>query len=75
MKWRIRKCPQCRSYTLKSLCPKCGSNTIIPHPPRFSPDDKYVEYRIRIKYLELIEKLNKFKDYSSNHKLDNNQTT
>ncbi|HKW05117.1 MAG TPA: nucleolar RNA-binding Nop10p family protein [Nitrososphaerales archaeon] len=32
-------------------CHRCGSaNTANPHPPRFSPDDKYLRYRIREKY-------------------------
>ncbi|MGB9724876.1 MAG: RNA-protein complex protein Nop10 [Nitrososphaeria archaeon] len=41
MKSLLKKCPKCLLYTLKDLCPKCGSQTISPHPPKFSPDDKY----------------------------------
>ncbi|MEM0371093.1 MAG: RNA-protein complex protein Nop10 [Ignisphaera sp.] len=57
MKWKIRKCLNCKTYTLKDLCPKCGAKTYTPHPPRFSPEDKYVEYRIKAKYPELLKKL------------------
>jgi len=49
MKWKIRKCPKDFTYTLKDKCPICGSPTIVPHPPRFSPIDKYVKYRIELK--------------------------
>ncbi|MDK6027958.1 RNA-protein complex protein Nop10 [Ignisphaera sp. 4213-co] len=65
MKWRIKKCPKCNLYTLKDLCPKCGSKTIVPHPPRFSPEDKYVEYRLRSKYPELMSKILKKNSESS----------
>jgi H/ACA ribonucleoprotein complex subunit 3 len=46
MKWLMRKCVQCSRYTLKSICPYCGSSTRIPHPAKFSPDDKYARYRV-----------------------------
>ena len=49
MRWKIRKCPKDFTYTLKDKCPICGSPTIIPHPARFSPVDKYVKYRIELK--------------------------
>ncbi|HWQ18073.1 MAG TPA: RNA-protein complex protein Nop10 [Sulfolobales archaeon] len=50
MKYRIRKCPSCGRYTLKGKCPVCGVETVSPHPARFSPDDKYVEYRVKALY-------------------------
>lgn len=50
MKWILRKCVNCRKYTLNHIkCPYCGSQVITPHPPRFSPEDKYVEHRLRMK--------------------------
>jgi H/ACA ribonucleoprotein complex subunit 3 len=50
MVWLLRKCSNCRSYTLrKSICPHCGGAAIIPHPPKFSPDDKYLKYRMALK--------------------------
>jgi H/ACA ribonucleoprotein complex subunit 3 len=46
----MRKCKKCGRYTLsKDKCPVCGGELIVPHPPRFSPIDKYVEQRLRIK--------------------------
>jgi H/ACA ribonucleoprotein complex subunit 3 len=29
------------------LCPYCGGKVKIPHPAKFSPDDKYIKYRIK----------------------------
>ena len=50
MKHLLRKCPICLNYTLNSVCMKCKNNTIDPHPPKYSPDDKYIRYRIVEKY-------------------------
>ncbi|HYY40608.1 MAG TPA: RNA-protein complex protein Nop10 [Nitrososphaera sp.] len=50
MKHLVRKCPCCNTYTLKHQCPKCNSMTIDPHPPKYSPDDKYIRYRIADRY-------------------------
>jgi len=47
MKWLMRKCVNCPRYTLKDSCPNCGSLTRIPHPAKFSPDDKYAKYRAK----------------------------
>lgn len=44
-KMSIRKCIDCNSYTLQKKCPNCGSKTRSPHPAKFSPEDKYGEYR------------------------------
>ncbi len=40
----IMKCPKCGFYTMKRVCPICGSKTEIAKPPKFSPDDKYASY-------------------------------
>ena len=46
---KMRKCVSCDAYTLKDVCPKCGSKsktkTKSAHPPSFSPEDKYGKYR------------------------------
>ena len=50
MRWLMRKCVRCGRYTLRrDKCPVCGGELVVPHPPRFSPEDKYVEYRLKMK--------------------------
>ena len=46
MRFQLRKCTKCRAYTLRDICKKCNENTKIVHPAKFSPDDKYLRYRI-----------------------------
>ena len=45
MRFLLRKCPNCGTYTPKEVCPVCGERTVSAHPPRFSPEDKYGKYR------------------------------
>jgi H/ACA ribonucleoprotein complex subunit 3 len=52
MKHLIRRCVACNIYTLKHECSRCHSPTVDPHPPKYSPDDKYVRYRIADRYTE-----------------------
>ncbi|RJS68798.1 RNA-protein complex protein Nop10 [Candidatus Bathyarchaeota archaeon] len=50
MVWLLRKCEKCGKYTLKkNKCPYCGGKVRIPHPPKFSPDDKYLKYKMALK--------------------------
>lgn len=50
MVWLLRKCDNCQRYTLRSdKCPYCGGKVRVPHPPKFSPDDKYLRYRMALK--------------------------
>ncbi|MDG6927519.1 MAG: nucleolar RNA-binding Nop10p family protein [Nitrososphaerota archaeon] len=42
----IKKCQKCGRYTIFDVCPKCGANTRIAHPPSFSVNDKYLRFRI-----------------------------
>ncbi len=51
MKFLLKKCPRCGRYTLREACPVCKINTKVAHPPRFSPQDKYVKYRIILREL------------------------
>ncbi|MCD6248557.1 MAG: RNA-protein complex protein Nop10 [Hadesarchaea archaeon] len=46
---RMKKCSSCGRYTLRELCPICGERTILPHPPKFSPEDPYGKYRRKLK--------------------------
>jgi H/ACA ribonucleoprotein complex subunit 3 len=53
MVWLLRKCEKCGNYTLKKdKCPYCGGKVHVPHPPKFSPEDKYLKYRMREKFGE-----------------------
>lgn len=49
MVWLIRRCPSCRTYTLKRSCPRCGTETVRAHPARFSPEDRFVAYRAMLR--------------------------
>ncbi|ADL18609.1 Nucleolar RNA-binding protein Nop10p [Acidilobus saccharovorans 345-15] len=50
MRWLLRRCSVCGRYTLSTdRCPYCGGALRVPHPPRFSPDDKYVKYRYMLR--------------------------
>ncbi|MGY5861387.1 MAG: RNA-protein complex protein Nop10 [Candidatus Thorarchaeota archaeon] len=47
---QLYKCTDCGYYTLDdSKCPKCGKRVRTPHPARYSPQDKYGDYRRRAK--------------------------
>ena len=46
---KIFFCEKCREYTMKEECPKCGKKTVINKPARYSPEDKYGEYRRKTK--------------------------
>lgn len=41
----------CRTYTMEEKCPKCQGKAFSPHPPRFSPEDRYGKYRRQLKAL------------------------
>ncbi|HLC39915.1 MAG TPA: RNA-protein complex protein Nop10 [archaeon] len=45
MATKLRICRNCGNYSFKNICPKCGNVTSNPHPPSFSPIDKYGKYR------------------------------
>lgn len=47
MRSLLRRCPSCGRYTLLDSCGACGSATICPVPPRYSPEDRMGEYRRR----------------------------
>ena len=46
MRFQLRKCPACKMYTMKDTCKKCNEPTVLVHPAKFSPDDKYARLRI-----------------------------
>ena len=49
MKMKMKKCPVCNIYTLKSQCPNCGGELKVIYPPKFSVEDKYGKYRRQLK--------------------------
>ena len=52
MVWLLRKCIKCQAYTLnQNYCPFCGNSVRVPHPAKFSPEDRYAKYRIAMKEL------------------------
>lgn len=50
MRFQLRRCGECMSYTLRDACASCGSKTSLAHPAKFSPDDKYKRYRLSSRY-------------------------
>jgi len=48
----ILKCPKCGKYTLKEFC--C-EKAITPAPAKYSPEDKYADYRRKAKKEMLIK--------------------
>lgn len=52
MRTAIRKCKSCNVYTLKEKCSKCGGLTAMAIPPRYSPEDKYGDYRRKLKKMK-----------------------
>ncbi|MHC1626551.1 MAG: RNA-protein complex protein Nop10 [Methanoculleaceae archaeon] len=45
----MRRCPKDGRYTLKETCPVCGGRTRTAHPARFSPDDRFSRYRLKVR--------------------------
>ncbi len=55
----LRRCKKCGRYTMrKDRCPYCGGELEVPHPPKFSPEDKYGRYRLLMKIMSGEIKLN-----------------
>ncbi|MEM2127340.1 MAG: RNA-protein complex protein Nop10 [Candidatus Bathyarchaeia archaeon] len=52
----MRKCTLCNRYTLnQERCPSCGGPLKIPHPAKFSMDDRYQHYRMKMRRLAEVE--------------------
>ena len=45
MRSDLRRCTKCGRYGLDDTCSACSSPNSTPVPMRFSPDDRYGEYR------------------------------
>jgi H/ACA ribonucleoprotein complex subunit 3 len=46
---KLKRCRECGSYTLADICVACDVKAGSPHPPRFSPQDKFGKYRRMLK--------------------------
>ncbi|TKJ16965.1 ribosome biogenesis protein [Candidatus Woesearchaeota archaeon B3_Woes] len=51
----ILKCSECGHYTMNENC-GCGGNAFMAKPPKYSPEDKYGDYRRKAKKEEFIKK-------------------
>jgi H/ACA ribonucleoprotein complex subunit 3 len=48
----LRRCKVCGRYTMrKDRCPYCGGELEVPHPPKYSPEDKYGRYRLLMRIM------------------------
>lgn len=46
----LKKCESCGAYAIsRGACPYCGGRLRTPHPPKFSPEDRYQRYRLAMK--------------------------
>ena len=43
----IKKCAVCNAYTMQEI--HCSKKTLNPKPQKYSPEDKYTEYRRKAK--------------------------
>ncbi len=50
---KIKFCKYCNLYTLKKNCPKCGKETEINAPQKYSKDETIAYYRRKLKKEEL----------------------
>jgi rRNA maturation protein Nop10 len=39
---------------MKEVCPKCNSKTVITRPQKYSPEDKFAEYRRKAKFQDKL---------------------
>ncbi|WP_338098177.1 nucleolar RNA-binding Nop10p family protein [Methanolapillus ohkumae] len=42
---QIKKCLNCKRYTLLENCPSCGFSCMSPKPAAYSQSDRYGKYR------------------------------
>jgi rRNA maturation protein Nop10 len=48
--WLLRYCVKCDRYTLhQDACPSCSGPVKPPHPAKFSMDDRYRRYRLKMR--------------------------
>jgi H/ACA ribonucleoprotein complex subunit 3 len=56
--WLLRRCDRCDRYTLRQdACPVCGGHVRTPHPAKFSMDDRYRKYRLKMRRMAEARKV------------------
>lgn len=50
----IMKCTKCGKYTMKETC--CSTKSVRAMPPKYSPDDRYADYRREAKMEQFKER-------------------
>jgi H/ACA ribonucleoprotein complex subunit 3 len=45
----LHRCGSCKEYTLATVCPHCGGAAVPNRPAKFSPEDRYGDYRRRLR--------------------------
>ncbi|MEM4263826.1 MAG: nucleolar RNA-binding Nop10p family protein [Candidatus Woesearchaeota archaeon] len=48
----ILRCENCRKYTMKEQC-SCSGKALTMKPAKYSPEDKYADYRRKAKKQEV----------------------
>lgn len=49
MRYLLRKCINCGEYTFKEVCPYCKGKVRVPHPSKFSIEDRVGKWRRQLK--------------------------
>lgn len=52
----ILKCVKCGEYTMKERCSVCDAECVSPKPVKYSPEDKYGNYRREVKKEDWIKR-------------------
>jgi len=52
---KIQKCTSCGRYTLKRVCPECGSVANVAAPMKWSPEDPQAHRRRELNNVESDE--------------------
>jgi H/ACA ribonucleoprotein complex subunit 3 len=54
--WLLRYCVKCDRYTLnQERCHVCGGPVKVPHPAKFSMDDRFRKYRLKMRRMAKAE--------------------
>ena len=48
----LKFCAKCQDYTMQETCPRCGGKAVANAPAKYSPEDRYGEYRRKLKKMD-----------------------